>query len=135
MMHHFCITLLRVESPAVRTPIRLTALVALRGSGEPIQNITPCASASASSLIDQFAARHWPPREPALVYQPGARKRSRPSTPLREPFAHRREYLGARQDPGEQRVDEGPAFIDNLASGNLISGESRRRTFSDNFPR
>jgi hypothetical protein len=31
----------------------------------------------APSLIGQFAARHWPPRDHALSYQPGGRKRHR----------------------------------------------------------
>lgn len=33
---------------------------------------------AAPSLVSQFAARHWPPRDKAMGYQPGSRKRSRP---------------------------------------------------------
>jgi hypothetical protein len=32
---------------------------------------------AAPSLISQFARRHWPPRDQALDYQPGGRKRER----------------------------------------------------------
>jgi hypothetical protein len=32
---------------------------------------------AAPSLISQFASRHWPPRDKALDYQPGGRKRDR----------------------------------------------------------
>jgi hypothetical protein len=28
-------------------------------------------------LVSQFASRHWPPRDKALDYQPGGRKRER----------------------------------------------------------
>jgi hypothetical protein len=37
---------------------------------------------AAPSLISQFAARHWPPRNQAMAYQPGGRKRSGPPRPL-----------------------------------------------------
>jgi hypothetical protein len=30
---------------------------------------------AAPSLIGQFAARHWPPRDKTMAYQPGGRKR------------------------------------------------------------
>jgi hypothetical protein len=32
---------------------------------------------AAPSLISQFASRHWPPRDQAMAYQPGGRKRDR----------------------------------------------------------
>ncbi|MGD0108532.1 MAG: hypothetical protein ABSC06_31500 [Rhodopila sp.] len=38
---------------------------------------------AAPSLISQFAARHWPPRDQAMAYQPGRRKRDVASRPPR----------------------------------------------------
>jgi hypothetical protein len=32
---------------------------------------------AAASLVGAFAARHWPPRDMAMAYQPGGRKRDR----------------------------------------------------------
>jgi hypothetical protein len=32
---------------------------------------------AASSLIIAFASRHWPPRDKAMAYKPGGRKRDR----------------------------------------------------------
>jgi hypothetical protein len=36
---------------------------------------------AAPSLIGQFAARHWPPRDQAMAYLPGRLKRDRPPRP------------------------------------------------------
>jgi hypothetical protein len=64
--------------PARITPARIVrAFRRLYDEGASYTQIGEQIGAS-PSLIGQFASRHWPPREQALAYQPGGRKRDRP---------------------------------------------------------
>jgi hypothetical protein len=47
-----------------------------------------------------------------------------------ELVADRREDLGARQCPGQERIDEGPIVIRQLGQGSLISTAMARRAAS-----